>query len=485
MVFASPLFLFLFLPLALTGYFLIRPRFRNVYLFLLSLFFYGWAEPNFVLLMIASILLNYAAGAFLNRQRQKSVKRLTAPKILLLCLSGNLGLLFYFKYANFFLDQFNLLLQQLSINPLHYAQISLPIGISFFTFQAMSYVMDVYRKEVDVSLNPIHFGLYISLFPKLLAGPIVRYHDLAKQIQFRTVPRLLFSAGIQRFVFGLAKKTMLADPLGEVADQIFAVPMQDVTAGMAWLGIGCYTLQIYFDFSGYSDMAIGLGRLLGFEFLENFNYPYIARSLRDFWRRWHISLSIWFREYLYIPLGGNRGSSWRTVLNLWTVFLLCGFWHGASWNFVIWGVWHGFFLSLERIIGWPAVFDRVWPPIRHFYTLFLVMIGWVFFRSESLSLAIQYLAALIGLTHADGVRYYAFFYCDLKTILTFIIGAILATPLAKSVGKLLESKTSYSRLRSLQLLLYAGRYALVFSLFILSAAKLAAGTYHPFIYFRF
>ena len=352
MIFASSLFLFLFLPLTLTGYFLIRPNqpyLRNLFLLLMSLIFYAWGEPVYVFLMIGSIIMNYTTGVLLHLQRQKSPRIFTEKRILYICIVGNLGLLFYFKYANFFINNLNGILQNLSIPTISYSEIPLPIGICFFTFQAMSYVIDVYRKETDVQFNPINCALYVSLFPQLIAGPIVRYHDVAQQIVSRTVARSQFSSGIQRFIFGLAKKTMLANPLGEVADKIFAVPVHEVTTSMAWLGIICYTLQVYFDFSGYSDMAIGLGRLFGFEFLENFNYPYIAESMRDFWRRWHISLSTWFRDYLYIPLGGNRGSSLRTYLNLWTVFLLCGLWHGASWNFIIWGALHGASLVIERI----------------------------------------------------------------------------------------------------------------------------------------
>jgi alginate O-acetyltransferase complex protein AlgI len=348
----------------------------------------------------------------------------------------------------------------------------------------MSYVIDVYRRETDVQLNPIDCGLYVSLFPQLIAGPIVRYHDVAQQIMARTVTRLQFSSGIQRFVFGLAKKTMLANPLGEVADKIFAVPIDQVTTGMAWLGIACYTLQVYFDFSGYSDMAIGLGRLFGFEFLENFNYPYIAKSMRDFWRRWHISLSTWFRDYLYIPMGGNRGSSFRTYLNLWIVFLLCGLWHGASWNFVIWGALHGGALVIERL-GWHKYLDRLWFTLRHLYTLLIVMIGWVFFRSESLSHAIHYLASMFGIIHVDNVKYSVLFYCDQKALSTLILGSILATPIARWVFMQVQKIIFYSKFTYLQPILYASYYFLLVSLFMISAASLAAGTYNPFIYYRF
>ena len=487
MIFASALFLFLFLPLTLAGYFLISSKLlylRNIFLLIMSLIFYAWGEPVYVLLMIASILLNYISGLLLHFQRQKLFPFINEKQILFSSIVINLGLLFYFKYANFFINNLNLVLHNLSIPAIAYSQVPLPIGISFFTFQAMSYVIDVYRQETDVQLNPINCGLYVSLFPQLIAGPIVRYHDVAKQIVSRTVTRPQFSAGIQRFIFGLAKKTMLANPLGEVADKIFAVPVSEVTTGMAWLGIVCYTLQVYFDFSGYSDMAIGLGRLFGFEFLENFNYPYVAQSMRDFWRRWHISLSTWFRDYLYIPLGGNRGSALRTYFNLWIVFLLCGLWHGASWNFVIWGALHGAYLVIERM-GWHKYLDRLWQPLRHLYTLLLVMIGWVFFRSESVSHAIQYLGSMIGVTNADGVEYFTLLYFDLKTLFNLIIGCILATPIAIGFAKQLQTKIISPQFSQLQPLLYGGYYSLLLSLFLLSTASLAAGTYNPFIYYRF
>jgi alginate O-acetyltransferase complex protein AlgI len=487
MIFASALFLFLFLPITLAGYFLISPKLlylRNIFLLVVSLIFYAWGEPVYVFLMIASILLNYLAGLMLHLHRQKSLVFIKEKQIILIAIISNLGLLFYFKYANFLINNLNVVLQNLSIPAIAYSQVPLPIGISFFTFHAISYVIDVYRKETDAQLNPINCGLYLSLFPQLIAGPIVRYHDVSKQIVARTVTRLQFSAGIQRFIFGLAKKTMLANPLGEVADKIFAVPVHDVTNGMAWLGIACYTLQVYFDFSGYSDMAIGLGRLFGFEFLENFNYPYIAQSMRDFWRRWHISLSTWFRDYLYIPMGGNRGSSLRTYINLWIVFLLCGLWHGASWNFVIWGALHGASLVIERI-GWHKYLDRLWKPLRHLYTLLLVMIGWVFFRSESLSHAIAYLGSMINVTDADGIKYFTLLYFDLKTVIILIMGCILATPIASWVATRLQKRIISPKFSHLQPILYGSYYSLLVSLFLISAASLAAGTYNPFIYYRF
>ncbi len=491
MVFASSLFLFLFLPITLLGYFLIPSNsvnLRNIFLLLMSLIFYAWGEPVYTFLMIGSILMNYTVGLLLHFQRQKNTKLFTEifteKRILFICIFINLGLLFYFKYANFFVNNLNPMLGYLEIQPIINPKISLPLGISFFTFHAMSYVIDVYRKETEVQLNPIRCGLYLTLFPQLVAGPIVRYHDIANQLTSRHVTRSQFSVGIQRFIFGLAKKTILANPLGEVADKIFAVPVNEMTTSMAWLGIVCYTLQIYFDFSGYSDMAIGLAKLFGFEFPENFNYPYFAKSIREFWQRWHISLSNWLRDYLYIPLGGNRISPFRTYLNLWIVFLVCGLWHGASWNFVIWGALHGACLIIERI-GWNKYLERLWSPLQHCYALLLVMIGWVFFRSESLDHAMHYLASMFGIIHGDSAKYSVLFYIDTKILLTIIIASILSTPIANLIFRSVQKRILCSQFNYIQPIFYGGYYFLLVSLFIISTASLAAGTYNPFIYYRF
>lgn len=485
MVFSSTLFLFLFLPITLVGYFLIRLELRNVFLLIMSLIFYAWGEPIYVFLMLGSILINYLTGVLIHFQRIKQSKLFTENRILIGCIIINLALLFYFKYINFFINNLNIIFNYCELKPIAYPNIPLPIGISFFTFQAMSYVIDVYRKEVPVQLNPINCALYVTLFPQLIAGPIVRYHDVAKQIVSRTITSHQFSQGIQRFIFGLAKKVLLANPLGEVADKIFAVPIQEVTTDMAWLGIICYSLQIYFDFSGYSDMAIGLGRLFGFEFLENFNFPYISQSIREFWQRWHISLSTWFRDYVYIPLGGNRTSSFRTYLNLWIVFLLCGLWHGASWNFVVWGALHGSCLVIERL-GLQQYLKKLWFPLRHVYTLLLIMIGWVFFRAETLTQALQYIAAMFGFTLAAGIKYNALLYCDPKTVLTLLIGCIFTTPIATLSHQQLRFIVETIRWkRSGQFVFDIGHYSILITLFYLSAAALAAGTYNPFIYFRF
>ncbi|MFZ0133944.1 MAG: MBOAT family O-acyltransferase [Desulfobacterales bacterium] len=319
----------------------------------------------------------------------------------------------------------NPLLAQISAAPIDLAPIHLPIGISFFTFQAMSYVVDVYRRDAAVQLNPLNIGLYIALFPQLIAGPIIRYHDIAAQIVRRRVGLDDFSYGIQRFVAGLGKKVLIANQVAAIADRVFSSPYETLTPGIAWLGVLCYTLQIYFDFSGYSDMAIGLGRMFGFHFLENFNDPYISRSITEFWRRWHISLSRWFRDYLYIPLGGNRGGPLRTYVNLLVVFFLCGLWHGASWNFIIWGLLHGLFLVIERL-GFDKALNRSWPPLRNVYVMTVVCSGWVFFRTDSLSAALHYLGAMAGLNPAVPIQQQAFIYIDHHIRLAIAAGILFS-----------------------------------------------------------
>lgn len=484
MVFSSAIFLFLFLPLTLLGYFMLPRLLKNFFLLLASLFFYAWGEGSYVIIMLASIAMNYGFGLAIDRQKAQQQVQKAGFGILAAGVSANLLLLLYFKYANFFVENANVLFANAGMDPVMPNPVHLPIGISFFTFQAMSYLVDVYRDEAGVQRNAVNCALYIALFPQLIAGPIVRYSDVAKQLLSRKVTAELFSSGVQRFVFGLAKKLIIANPMGLAADKIFAVPMHEVTAGMAWLGIACYSLQIYFDFSGYSDMAIGLGRMFGFTFLENFNYPYISKSVKEFWRRWHISLSSWFRDYLYIPLGGNRGSAFRTYLNLSIVFLLCGFWHGASWNFLIWGALHGAYLVIERL-GFGKVLQRLWLPLQYAYTLLLVMIAWVFFRAETLPQSLAYLQAMFGMGAASGIEYYALYYCDPRTVITLALGIFLATPLCREAGLRLAAFGQHTESGWLRGILAFGHYCLITGLLLLSASFLAAGTYNPFIYFRF
>ncbi|BBD09357.1 MBOAT family O-acyltransferase [Desulfovibrio ferrophilus] len=483
MVFSSSAFLFFFLPLVLLGYYLLPVRLKNLFLLVSSLGFYAWGEVFYVLVMLASIGVNYGSGLLLARAATPRGKKLVLGGAVVF----NLGLLGWFKYGGFVVENLNTVLAMIGQQPLPALQLHLPIGISFFTFQAMSYVIDLYRNEVEVQRNPVNLALYISLFPQLIAGPIVRYHDVAAQLRQRRVTLDGFSEGVQRFIIGLGKKMLLANTLGEVADQIMAVAPAELSAPVAWLGIGCYALQIYFDFSGYSDMAIGLGRMFGFHFLENFNYPYIATSIRGFWRRWHISLSSWFRDYLYIPLGGSRVAPWRVMLNLWVVFLLCGLWHGASWNFVIWGALHGLFLVLERT-RFGLWLDRCWRPVRHAYVLVVVLVAWVFFRVEALPDALDYIGAMAGLGGVTAKTMAAGTYLPMEKKLMLYAGVLLSIPWALVLAWVREN--------------FSGRYPALLrtppswgldtvqtlalmSILFLSLLHVASATYNPFIYFRF
>jgi len=359
--------------------------------------------------------------------------------------------------------------------------IALPIGISFYTFQTMSYTIDVYYGKVKANRNFIdfgaYFGAYVTMFPQLIAGPIVRYADINEQLKSRKTSVSKFAQGVERFIIGLAKKMMFANTFGYIADSIFMHNPADLSTGTAWLGIIAYSLQIYFDFSAYSDMAIGLGKMFGFDILENFNYPYISRSIKEFWRRWHISLSTWFRDYLYIPLGGNRKGGNRTYVNLFIVFFITGMWHGSSWNFIIWGLFHGLFLVIERI-GFDKILEKTWRPVQHFYALFIALIGWVFFRAEDLPQAIQYLISMAGVN--EGVLRTDVFLNN-ETIITLLLGFILATPVYKPVRERIKeyTKTSFG---AIPLLVY---YVFLGTLLFVSVALISAGTYNPFIYFRF
>ena len=380
MVFSSVIFLFAFLPAVLAVYYALKPSYRNCWLLLASLFFYSWGEPKNVLVMLLSIAVNYFAAILIEKSRGKTFLH----NVLFACaVLFNLALLFYFKYTDFFIRNVN---RAFSANiPLR--NIALPIGISFFTFQILSYIIDVKRNKVPVQKNPLSLGLYISFFPQLIAGPIVRYIDINEQIKTRSVDARKFNVGCVRFMAGFSKKILIADQLSPYVNTIFS--QNGISAPSAWIGIAAYTLQIYFDFSGYSDMAIGLGKMFGFDFLENFNYPYIATSVKDFWRRWHISLSAWFRDYVYIPLGGSRRGKARTFLNLFFVWILTGFWHGSSWNFIFWGLWYFFFLVLERG-AWGKLIEKLPSFFRHCYALFVILFGWIFFRADGFMASLKY-----------------------------------------------------------------------------------------------
>ena len=377
MLFSSTIFLSIFLPGLICVYFTIKKELQNYVLLLFSLVFYAWGEPRYLSIMIIVILINYLSAILISYTKNKRV-------ILILSIFINLSILIYFKYFNFIIENIN----KLKLNPLPTLNIIMPIGISFFIFQAISYVFDVYKNEVPVQKNIYKLALYVSFFPQLIAGPIVKYHEVQKEIENRETNLENFYLGLFRFIIGLSKKVLIANTLGEVADKVFLTDILMIDYKITWIGAICYSLQLYFDFSGYSDMAIGLGRIFGFYFLENFNYPYISRSITEFWRRWHISLGTWFKEYLYIPLGGNRKSSRRTYLNLLLVFIVTGLWHGASWTFVIWGLWHGIFIILERKIKIENYNKKYQIIIRNIYTILIVIIGWVFFRSENLNKSI-------------------------------------------------------------------------------------------------
>ncbi len=482
MVFSSSIFLFFFLPVSLLCYLLAGRWLRNVTLLAASLFFYTWGENVYVLLMLASIICNYFFGIFIDRSRKRGRR---GWWFLIFAIVVNLGMLAFFKYANFVVNNLNEILLCFSLTPFTPVNIHLPIGISFFTFQALSYVIDVYRGQVNAQKSIIGIALYISLFPQLIAGPIVRYCDIADQIKGRQTTFDDFFYGVQRFILGLGKKVLIANVLGRTADYIFSLPTDVLPLSLAWLGAVSYTLQIYYDFSGYSDMAIGLGRMFGFRFLENFNYPYISTSIRDFWRRWHISLSSWFRDYLYIPLGGNQKGSQRTYLHLLTVFFLCGLWHGASWTFVVWGLFHGCFLIVERFSLVQKVL-RVMPnPLQHLYVLVIVIIGWVFFRAETLEHAMGYLRAMITISTPQLFNSQIFININNEFYFVFIVAVLFSVPIYpwlqgmtffKEGQKSNGCGTAFFTVVNLSFLSF---------IFFYSISSILRGSYNPFLYFRF
>lgn len=483
MVFSSPIFLFGFLPIALLFYYLSPRSFKNIVLLLTSLLFYAWGEVFYIGVMLISIISNYVVGKLILIAKETSDNSIFPKCYLTVGLIINIGLLISFKYANFITNNVNEVLSIFSFSAIDLRPIHLPLGISFFTFQAISYIVDVYRDEVKAQNNVYNLALYISLFPQLIAGPIVRYHDVASQIIDRSHSIALFSSGVQRFIIGLSKKMLIANPLGETADNVFALSGNDLTMPLAWIGILSYTLQIYFDFSGYSDMAIGLGRMFGFRFHENFNYPYIAKSIREFWRRWHISLSTWFRDYVYIPLGGSRVSTPRVYLNLLIVFLLTGIWHGASWNFVVWGLFHGFFLASEHM-GFSNILERAWKPAQHLYVALIIITSWVFFRADTLIQAMDYFNAMVDITnwHTTAIQY-AQAISD-EYIYILVIGLVFSLPIYTCLSDQLTIFSENSMARN-ALLIYIPRLGFLSALLILSILKVASSTYNPFIYFRF
>lgn len=481
MLFTEPTFLFLFLPILLALYFLKRPHavYANWLLLVASVIFYAKGGGAFTWLMLASIAFNYWIAIWVDRRRAHS--ETAARRALGFAVGVNLLVLGIFKYANFFADNVNALLGVVHGGHLNIPPVLLPIGISFFTFHAISYVVDVYRRDAAAQKSPVHAALYLLLFPQLIAGPIIRYRDIADQLARRRVSLDDFAEGIRRFVIGLGKKVLIANIVAGPADRIFAMSPAQWSPAYAWLGIVCYTLQIYFDFSGYSDMAIGLGRMFGFRFPENFRWPYIADTVQEFWRRWHISLSTWFRDYLYVPLGGNRVSPVRTYVNLVIVFFLCGLWHGASWNFVIWGLFHGAFLVFERL-GLAGAVRRLAPPVRHAYLLLVVMVGWVFFRADTLPHALAFLRAMFGLQGpVDPTPFTLAYFLNVEVCLALAMGIVGSAPIVPQLAR--WQRTLGDRWRTFGVDLAAT--AALLAVFFASILQVAARTYNPFIYFRF
>ncbi len=466
MVFSSTIFLCVYLPLVLLGYYICPKKGRNLFLLIVSLVFYAWGEPKYVFLMIFSILVNYIFGRLMdkNRGRQKRMKLLLVLSVVI-----DIGLLSVFKYTDFIITNVNAIFG----SSFDLLKIALPIGISFYTFQAMSYTIDVYRDDVRVQKNLIDFGMYITMFPQLIAGPIVRYADVQDQLAERSVTTADFSEGVMRFVVGLGKKVLLANQMGAVWSEIYALG-GDVSALMAWTGAIAYTFQIYFDFSGYSDMAIGLGRMFGFKFPENFRYPYQSVSITDFWRRWHITLSTWFKEYLYIPLGGNRCGLARQALNLLIVWSLTGFWHGAGWNFVMWGLYYFVILFIEKLFLLKAL-DKLPKLFRHVYALLLIVIGWVIFASDDVSVLLPYLGSMFGANGAvGGMDVYTLFTKAVLLIICCVASTELPKRLFLSATGAMNEKAAFTI-----------KSVMTIALLALSMILLIGDSYNPFLYFRF
>jgi alginate O-acetyltransferase complex protein AlgI len=474
MVFSSPTFVCLFLPLTLALYFLLPKSMNNALLVAASIVFYAWGDPvAAAALIVPSVVLNFYLGRMVGAAEGARRRTLVTAAI-----AFNLAVLIAFKYTRFLVGNFNDVLLAVGVPTLRVPDIPLPLGISFFTFHILSYLIDIYRGVLPPQTSLPAFALYIVNFPQLIAGPIIRYRQIADQLPARTVSAGDLEYGVLRFVTGLAKKLLIADPIGQIADLIFGVPASELSTGAAWLGVICYALQIYFDFSGYSDMAIGIARMFGFRFPENFNYPYSAVSIQDFWRRWHMTLSAWFRDYVYIPLGGNRFGPWKTVRNLWIVFFLTGAWHGASWNFIIWGLWHGLFLSLERLPTVSALLERTPRVVRTGYVLLVVLIGWVFFRAPTLDAALPYLGRMFGVGARAEAPLRAFDLVTVHTLAVIAIAFALALPLWPAL------KAWANEDRTTRSMRFASSAYLALAM-TLSLAAMAGQENSPFLYFRF
>lgn len=470
MLFSSLTFVMFFLPINILATRILKVKAQNIFLLFTSLLFYAWGEPVYVLLMLFSITFNWIMGIVIGRAKSNITRKqlFTAAAIVV-----NLALLFYYKYFNFFVGVAGRLLP---VDTSGIAQVALPLGISFYTFQSISYIVDLYRGTCSVQKSWINVSLYISFFPQLVAGPIIKYNDVNEALSYRVVTNEKTVYGIKRFIYGLGKKVILSNYFAYMADQIYGLSLEHISTPLAWLGAVLYALQIYFDFGGYSDMAIGIGSMFGFHFPENFNYPYVSTSVQEFWRRWHISLSTWFREYLYIPLGGNRKGKMRTYINLLIVFFCTGFWHGASWQFIVWGLFHGMFLVIERIFLGQYLKNPKIKPLAAVYTLVEVIVGFVIFRAPGLRYAAGFIARMFVPVKASGI-YPAARFVDVKLVVFLIAGIILCGFLQEKCHKIKEYVFSKEMHKAEMLWLAA--------IYFICVVNLISSTYNPFIYFRF
>ncbi|MBQ3311589.1 MBOAT family protein [bacterium] len=466
MLFSSATFIFIFLPIVCATYILAKKELHNPILLIASILFYAWGEPTYLAIMLLTIIISYFGAIFINKFPQH--KKLTLVSTILLDLS----FLFYFKYFNFFVDNINLLFH----SNIDIIKVIMPIGISFYTFQALSYVIDVYKKEVQVQNNFYKLALYICLFPQLVAGPIVKYHDVEKEIESRDVTFDKVSLGTKRFIIGLSKKMIIANIIGAVVDKIFIQSPDTFSSFVAWIGAFAYIMQLYFDFSGYSDMAIGLGLIFGFKFLENFNYPYISKSITEFWRRWHISLSTWFKLYIYIPLGGNRVGKLLHYRNLLIVFFVTGFWHGAGWTFIVWGIWHGLFIVMEKATGLAQeTQNKIANIFKHIYAMLVVTLGFVVFRADNITYALKYIKRMFSFSPAPASAYPLSYYGGIAEIIISIIAILCSVGLFANMLNFAQ-KNKYTKA-------FVNLWLLI--IFVFSLSLVAASTYNPFIYFNF
>lgn len=473
MIFSSLTFLFTFLPITLLLYFVSPRKIKNITLLIASLIFYAWGEPVYIFLMIFSSIVDYIHGLLIEKYRYNDKK---ARLIVLSSIIINLSLLGFFKYSYFLIENVNYLFD----TDFTQFKLPLPIGISFYTFQTMSYTIDVYRGEAPIQKNPIDLATYVTLFPQLIAGPIVRYQTVAEQINERQETIDKFAYGIKRFTIGLGKKVLIANNIGMLWSEIQGTNINDLTVLTAWLGLIAFSFQIYFDFSGYSDMAIGLGKMFGFDFLENFNYPYISQSITEFWRRWHMSLGTWFKDYVYIPLGGNKLGRLKAYVNLFVVWFLTGLWHGASWNFIIWGLYFGAIIAIEKA-GLLRLLQDLWRPIRHIYVVFVLLIGWVFFVFDDISIGLSYLKIMFGLSNLDLYNIQFLYYLSNYAIL-LIISIIGSTPYINNRYLVLLKRINQEHRFHFKSIIMA---IILFGMLFLSTVYLVDATYNPFLYFRF